>query len=550
MEQRSTSRTSPTAAVRVGSYTLEVGSTAGTFVLFESSPEKTNARDLATALSAAPPGAEATPTTPLLHEFVEDASVVTARCEKGVRLFNDLAAGKALDPKVVSEEIDALLGLLARLDRAGRHKEALRLARDLAALLALFLRWVELVRTVRLALRTARSIGDREAEAWALHELGSLHLGAGDAAASSKHLSEALRIKEELGAGGRCASRHNLEAARRELQTLDSPPPPGKRRWLRLVGGGAVIATLAVAGLTLGLATPSADHAAPSTPAQSTQAPRTWPTHHQDTTPATRSSTDPDASPTTRAVTETGPDADAEPHTGSSTDSSTSTDTSTSTSPPITPPDSTRPQVVLDAPVDGSFVSTAVPTFRGAAGLAPGDLAAINIRLFRGVTAEGDALESLTTRRDDGGGFSVAASVALSEGTYTARVEQRDQAGNVGTTAVTFTVDLTPPVVTLTSPKARSQTTEKPTFSGFAGTLAGDLTTVTLTVSPHQAAASIPPVETLTARRDDNGSWTVDSRALPPGDWYGAIVTQADEAGHTGSAQVVFFVAKPAPNPK
>src|SRR5512133_433421 len=216
--------TSP-SAVRVGNYALELRATAETFALFESRREEANAGDLATALGSPAAEASASATTPVLDKVVEDASVVTARSEKAVRLFTDLAAGKALDPKAVSAEIDALLGLLGRLDRAGRHKEALRLARDLAALLALFLRWVELVRTLELALRTARSIGDREAEAWALHELGSLHLGAGDALTSSRHLNDALRIKEELGLRGRCASRHNLDAARRDLASPDRPPP-------------------------------------------------------------------------------------------------------------------------------------------------------------------------------------------------------------------------------------------------------------------------------------------------------------------------------------
>jgi hypothetical protein len=543
MDELVTASASPTAAVRSGSYALELSSTEETFVLFESQPEEANAGNLATALGAAAAEAEATAEAPLLDEVVEDVSVVTERCEKSVRLFNDLAAGKALDPKVVSAEIDALLGLLARLDRTGRHKEALRLARDLAALLALFLRWLELVRTLRLALRTARMIGDREAEAWALHELGSLHLGAGEALASSRHLSEALRIREELGARGRCASRHNLDAARRDLAGFDGPAPRvERRRWLRLAGGGALLAILAAGGLTLGLATSSARH---TTPTQSIQPPPTASTHSQpDTATATETSTGPGTSASTGTT--TGPSAE----TGPAAETGSSTATATGTSPPIGPLDSSPPQVVLDAPADGSFLSTAVPTFRGRAGLAPGDLTTIRVRLARGPTAAGDPVELLKTLRNDGGDFSVAASAGLTDGVYTARAEQVDQAGNVGGAAVTFTVDLTQPVVTITSPKSRTQTTDKPTFRGSAGTLPGDLRSVTLTVSKYKAAASSPPVETLSATPDNNGSWSVDSEPLTPGEWYRAVATQADEAGHTGSAEVVFFVANPAPNPR
>lgn len=93
----------------------------------------------------------------------------------------------------------------------------MRLDRDLAALLALLLRWLDLVQSLQRALRTARALGDRRAEAWALHELGSLWLAGGEPAAGAKHLQKAMGIKEQLGDQGRCVSRHNLDAAKRDL---------------------------------------------------------------------------------------------------------------------------------------------------------------------------------------------------------------------------------------------------------------------------------------------------------------------------------------------
>jgi hypothetical protein len=240
-------------AVPIGRYVFDFGSREeGSFALYEPSGETTNARAVADALATQE---EVQAGEPTLDEFVEDASTVTAWCERCVRLFNDIAAGKALDPKVVSAEIDELLGLLGRLDRAGRHKEALRLARDLAALLALFLRWVELVQSLELALRTAKELGDGEAEAWGLHELGSLHLGAGEPAAASKQLEEALQLREKASGYGRCATRHNLDAARRDFAEVDALSRAHRRRLFRLVGGGAVLALLAGGGVALGVAT-------------------------------------------------------------------------------------------------------------------------------------------------------------------------------------------------------------------------------------------------------------------------------------------------------
>src|SRR5205814_4763588 len=52
-------------------------------------------------------------------------------------------------------------------------------------------------------------------------------------------------------------------------------------------------------------------------------------------------------------------------------------------------------------------------------------------------------------------------SPALSEGTYTAQATQSDTAGNTGSSAAhTFTVDVTAPTVTLTSPAAGAHTND------------------------------------------------------------------------------------------
>ena len=240
-----------TGAVPVGQYSLELGSAGGSFALFETRTEQANTRELDEALCEPIEQGDATAT----EEPLEDASAITARCERSVRLFNALAQGHALDAKVISDEVDALVALVGRLDQAGRHKEALRLARNLSALLALLLRWIDLVRSLRLALRIARSLGDRPGEAWALHELGSLHLCAGDPDGASERLREAVRIKDELGGGyGRCASRHNLDAATRDLASREKAPKRRRARRLPLVAAAFVLALLMGGGTALGLA--------------------------------------------------------------------------------------------------------------------------------------------------------------------------------------------------------------------------------------------------------------------------------------------------------
>jgi hypothetical protein len=95
----SPSRPVPSAVVHVGSYALEVASGEGTFALFDAEKEQKNADALATAFREAEREPESSSDRGALAAFEEDTSAITARCEKCVRLFTDLARGRALDPE-------------------------------------------------------------------------------------------------------------------------------------------------------------------------------------------------------------------------------------------------------------------------------------------------------------------------------------------------------------------------------------------------------------------------------------------------------------------
>ena len=87
-----------------------------------------------------------------------------------------------------------------------------------------------------------------------------------------------------------------------------------------------------------------------------------------------------------------------------------------------------------------SAASTALtPTFAGAAGTAAGDSSQVTLRIWSGSAATGTPVQTRTATQS-AGAWSVAASPALAPGTYTARAEQTDNAGNTGqSAAVTFT---------------------------------------------------------------------------------------------------------------
>ncbi len=214
----------PTARVTVGRYTLEVGAPAGTAIADAEGGPADTARPLQRALRedrerAKEPGPEAPAGA---DAVVGEASEVTAKIERAVGLFTAVAQGR-VDPAALSSEIDALLDLLQRLDRKGRWREALRVARILAALLALLGRWLALVRTLRTALHAAEELGDGAAVGWAQHELGTLHLAAERASGAERRLHQARETRQRIGdRDGLAVTNHNLQALCRLLSQLVS----------------------------------------------------------------------------------------------------------------------------------------------------------------------------------------------------------------------------------------------------------------------------------------------------------------------------------------
>ena len=197
--------------------------------------------------------------------------------------------------------------------------------------------------------------------------------------------------------------------------------------------------------------------------------------------------------------------------------------------------DTVPPVATLTTPANGSDTSQDEPTFSGSAATGPLDSSTVTVKVYAGSSVSGSPVQTLTTTAT-GGAWSVAASSALQEGTYTAQASQPDDAGNTGTsTPVTFTVETAPPVVTLTTP-ANGETTNHstPTFSGTAGTTAGDLPAVTLKVYTGSTATGTP-TQTLTATAS-GGVWSVAASSKLPDGTYTAQASQSDKAGNTGTS--------------
>lgn len=223
--------------VQIGHHSLALGGPGGT--LIEPGADGEDPAALAEALDRPRVG-------PVAKQVVDAAEEATARAEEAVDLTRAFLEGTLGNLSNASGRIDVILSVLERLDRDGRHKEALQLARAANGLLALFYRWSDLVRSLGLARRAAEAIGDLASVAWVEHELGTLHVAAGQPGEGVRHLCEARRIRREHRLEGLEATEANLGTFCRQLRGPGRP----QRRWRRLlVAAGALLMLLLGGGI-------------------------------------------------------------------------------------------------------------------------------------------------------------------------------------------------------------------------------------------------------------------------------------------------------------
>jgi PKD repeat protein len=248
-ESSSGPRSSTTGRIAFGGCTLEVGDAAGSRLTLASTTEDSiesrltlastpgdstqsgpalasiqgDSRALRRAVARRGKRKRRTPSEEL-ETAVESSSEVTSKVEHTLALLEDVASG-SIDIDSLSAEADALLGLLQRLDRTKRWDDVLRVARCLVSLLALLGRWIELLRSLRTALQAAEMLGDPLSEAWALHELGTLHLLAGRHAEADRQLGKAREIREQYHSRDITATNNNLQVLCQTLRRLTHRKP-------------------------------------------------------------------------------------------------------------------------------------------------------------------------------------------------------------------------------------------------------------------------------------------------------------------------------------
>jgi major membrane immunogen (membrane-anchored lipoprotein) len=202
--------------------------------------------------------------------------------------------------------------------------------------------------------------------------------------------------------------------------------------------------------------------------------------------------------------------------------------------------DTTAPVVSLSPVL--SPTNDATPKLEGAGGIAEGDIATATVTVYKGGLVGGTVAATgsvpVTT-----GSWSYT-STHLEDGTYTAEATQKDEAGNEGTSAeVTFTVDTTAPVVSL-SPVPSPTNNATPALTGGAGSAVGDDSTAAVKIYKGTSAGG-----TAVASGSASvvgGAWSFMSPHLADGT-YTAQTTQSDEAGNSGKSAPSTFTVDTTP---
>ena len=190
-----------------------------------------------------------------LHQALQQAWDLTPWMEQALAHFARWAKEQQ-SPERLLEDADAILHVLEWAVSAGHWRSVLRLGGTLERALALGGRWAAWVQVLGWMHQAALALGDKAAEAWVLHQLGtrSLCLGKGSAARAS--LKRALQLREALGdQAGAAVTKHNLGllgAAPPPQKGQPPPPKPGPQipGWLLpVMGAGTIVALAAVVAI-------------------------------------------------------------------------------------------------------------------------------------------------------------------------------------------------------------------------------------------------------------------------------------------------------------
>ena len=192
------------------------------------------------------------------------------------------------------------------------------------------------------------------------------------------------------------------------------------------------------------------------------------------------------------------------------------------------------PSLNISEPQEGGYIASSVPVLEGTS---DDTFDPVSLILYAGASATGTPLQTplvqFTTLSES---WRASTESSLPDGQYTAVAEQTE-GSETASTSVTFTIDTTPPVVSL-EPVSSPSNDSTPTLRGVAGGLPGDRPVVALTI--YEGATTNGRVAWTASAPVSDLEWSDLAPHLSDGT-YTAQVSQEDEAGNVGESTTSTF---------
>jgi large repetitive protein len=184
-------------------------------------------------------------------------------------------------------------------------------------------------------------------------------------------------------------------------------------------------------------------------------------------------------------------------------------------------------------PGRSGLVAGPMPSFQGSALSGSGASHSVVVRIFPGLSTSVTPEREVTVERS-GARWATGPVEALPGGVYTVQAEQGEAQEEFS-----FTVDATPPQVTLTTPANGSSTSSaSQTVGGSAGTDEGDLPRIAIHLYAGSVAAGYA-LQSISTEAS-GASWSATLAGLDPGT-YTALAEQEDDVGNVGRSEPVTF---------
>jgi len=152
---------------------------------------------------------------------------LTPWANRAITYFTAWAERYRRSPDRLLEESEALLAAQQHAADARRWAEVLRVGTLLEVALVTGARWGAWAVSLERSLAAAKALGDRSAEAWALHEIGTRALCVGDHGTARTVLSQAVALRESIDdITAAAASRQNLSLVLAPLEDEPGDPMP------------------------------------------------------------------------------------------------------------------------------------------------------------------------------------------------------------------------------------------------------------------------------------------------------------------------------------